>query len=149
LELPPDASAGDDPDATATIRYFFERVRVTGNDKTSRAVIARYVPLQRGDVLDVNDPTIETIRFRLIGTGWFNDVRLSLERGTRRGWVVLVVEVRERNTIVVQQVVGGLSRVVGSRAGSTQVFARSRRFIAAVVAAAPHRECQQNHCCTE
>lgn len=119
LELPPDESAGDDPSATATIRYFFERVRVTGNDKTSRDVIARYVPLQRGDVLDVNDPSIETIRFRLIGTGWFSDVRLSLERGTRRGWVVLVVEVRERNTIVVQQVIGGLSRVVGSRAGST------------------------------
>jgi len=109
----------DETGAATTIRYFLEGIRVRGNRATSSAVIKRYVPLDVGDVLDVDDPTIETIRFRLMGTGWFSDVRLSLERGRRRGWIVLVVEVRERNTIVVQKIVGGVSRVVGSRAAST------------------------------
>ncbi len=118
---PEDGSGEEDAEGTVTtIRYFLERIRVVGNEKTSAAVIKRYVPLALGDVLDVDDPTIETIRFRLMGTGWFNDVRLSLERGRKRGWIVLVVEVRERNTIVIQKVVAGISRVVGSRQGSDQ-----------------------------
>lgn len=108
----------DETGGATTIRYFLEGIRIRGNSATSSAVIKRYVPLAVGDVLDVDDPTIETIRFRLMGTGWFNDVRLSLERGRQRGWIVLVVEVRERNTIVVQKIVGGVSRVVGSRAAS-------------------------------
>jgi outer membrane protein assembly factor BamA len=72
------------------------------------------VPLQAGADLDVDDPAIEQIRWRLMGTGWFDDVHLRLERGSRRGWVVLVVDVEERNTLVISRVVAGLSRVVTS-----------------------------------
>lgn len=115
-----DSELANEAGSITTIRYFLERIRVRGNNATSAAVIKRYVPLDIGDVLDIDDPTIETIRFRLMGTGWFNDVRLSLERGRKRGWIVLVVEVRERNTIVVQKIVGGVSRVVGSRQASSR-----------------------------
>jgi outer membrane protein assembly factor BamA len=46
----------------------------------------------------------------LLGTGFFRDVELSLEKGSRRGQVVLVIEVSERNTIVLTDVSMGLSQ---------------------------------------
>jgi outer membrane protein insertion porin family len=60
-------------------------------------------------VLDVNDPELELTRFRLLGTGFFRDAQLSLRRGTQRGYVILVVDVSERNTLVVDDLWLGLS----------------------------------------
>jgi len=96
----------------APIRYVLEAIRLRGNSRTDGAVIRSYVRIRPGQVLDVEDPNVEAIRWRLLGTGWFDDVRLRLERGSRRGHVVLVVEVRERNTIVVQSVALGFSEGV-------------------------------------
>jgi hypothetical protein len=107
---PADAQA---PAASPKIVYTLERIEVHGNH-TREDVIRRFVPLEPGVSLDVDDPAIEQIRWRLMGTGWFNDVRLRLERGSRRGWVVLVIEVEERNTLVISRVIAGLSRVVTS-----------------------------------
>ncbi len=98
--------------AMSQIRYLLERVEVRGNQKTKAGVVKHFVPLQPGDLLDVDDPSIESIRWRLMGTGWFSDVRLRLERGAKRGWVVLVIDVEERNTLVIQQIVAGLSKAV-------------------------------------
>lgn len=93
----------------APIRYVLERVEVRGNDGTDGGVIRSYVPLRPGEVMDVEDPRIESIRWRLLGTGWFDDVRLRLARGSERGHVVLIVEVRERNTFVVESLALGFS----------------------------------------
>jgi hypothetical protein len=91
------------------IRYFVERVEIRGNTRTRAHVIRHFVPLDKGDVLDVDDPEIESIRWRLLGTGWFDEVRLSLKRGSRRGWVVLVVQVEERNTFIINRITLGIS----------------------------------------
>ena len=91
------------------LRYTLEGIEVRGNTSTLARVVLRYVPLKAGDTLDVDDKELELTRFRLLGTGYFRDVRLSLRRGTRRGFVVLVVNVVERNTIVVNDVWLGLS----------------------------------------
>jgi outer membrane protein insertion porin family len=91
------------------IIYFFERVKIRGNTSTSPDVIKNFIPFNTGDPFNVDDPSIEHIRWRLMGTGWFNDVKLSLERGSKRGWIVLVVDVEERNTLIVTRVVLGLS----------------------------------------
>jgi outer membrane protein insertion porin family len=91
------------------LRYTLEGIQVRGNTSTLARVVLRYVPLKAGDTLDVDDKELELTRFRLLGTGYFRDVRLSLRRGTRRGFVVLVVSVVERNTIVVNDVWLGLS----------------------------------------
>ncbi len=91
------------------LKYTLEGVEVRGNTTTLARVVLRYVPFHAGDVLDVNDPELELTRFRLLGTGFFRDVQLSLRRGTQRGYVVLVVEVSERNTIVVDDLWLGLS----------------------------------------
>jgi outer membrane protein insertion porin family len=93
----------------SAIRYTLERIAIRGNTRTDAGVVRNYVPLQDGEVLDVDDPRIESIRWRLLGTGWFDEVRLSLERGSQRGHVVLVIEVRERNTFIVQSLALGFS----------------------------------------
>ncbi len=96
------------------ISYFLEHVEVRGNEVTRDYVVRRFVPIEPGETLDVDDPAIETIRWRLLGTGWFDDVRLRLRRGSRRGWVVLVIEVEERNTLIIQQLALGVSQGVAS-----------------------------------
>ena len=99
--------------ADSKLVYRLQRIEVRGNS-TRAHIIESIVRLQRGDELDPNDPAIGLTRWRLMATGWFDDVRLSLEKGHERGWVVLVVEVEERNTLVIERVVAGLSRVVAS-----------------------------------
>jgi outer membrane protein insertion porin family len=92
-----------------TLRYLLEGIEIRGNTKTRTRVIENYVPFHRGDVLDVDDPRLEFTRYRLLGTGFFRDVQLSLRKGSARGRVILVLEVTERNTIVVTDLAMGLS----------------------------------------
>ena len=115
---PSDDYPDDYPDALSeepvgeqapTLRYYFEGLEVRGNERTRESVIANYVPFEEGDVLDPRAEELEDIEWRLRGTGWFRDVAVSLARGSRRGWVRIVVEVVERNTIVVTQLVAGIS----------------------------------------
>lgn len=91
------------------LRYQLEGVQIRGNTSTLARVIQRFVPFHAGDVLDVDDKELELTRFRLLGTGFFRDVQLSLRKGSRRGAVILVVDVVERNTIVVNDVWLGLA----------------------------------------
>ena len=80
-----------------------------GNRTTLTSVVLRYVSERAGDLLDVNGVELELTRFRLLGTGFFRDVQLSLQRGSRRGNVILIVDVVERNTLVIDQIWLGLA----------------------------------------
>ncbi|HEX7450857.1 MAG TPA: POTRA domain-containing protein, partial [Polyangiaceae bacterium] len=91
------------------VRYTLEGVEVRGNTRTRAHVVLRYVPFKQGDVFDVDDPEVELARYRLLGTGFFRDVQFSLRKGSSRGLVVLVIEVVERNTIVLNDVRMGIS----------------------------------------
>jgi len=91
------------------LRYELETIRIRGNRRTYDRVILRYVPFRPGDEIDVDDPQLELIRFRLLGTGFFSDVQLSLSKGPKRGLVILNIDVKERNTIVVNDLWLGLS----------------------------------------
>lgn len=95
--------------APESLRYLLEGVEIRGNTKTRTRVIESYIPYRRGDLLDVDDPTLSLTRYRLLGSGFFLDVLLSLRKGSRRGSVVLVVDVVERNTIVITDLAMGLS----------------------------------------
>jgi outer membrane protein assembly factor BamA len=86
----------------ARIRYTLEGIELRGNARTAPRAVLRYVRFRAGDVLDVDDPEIELTRYRLLGTGFFASVQLSLRKGTRRGSAVLVIEVVERNTLIVR-----------------------------------------------
>lgn len=96
------------------LRYFLESVEVEGNSRTHASVIRGYVPLEAGEPFDPEETELETLQFALMGTGWFDEVHVRLRRGTERGWVVIVVEVVERNTVVVEQISLGLAEGLSS-----------------------------------
>ncbi len=117
-----DASDSADASFFEDVRYLLERVEVRGNTKTDTGLIRSFVPLRPGEVLDVEEPRVESIRWRLLATGWFDDVRLSVERGSRRGYVVLVVQVTERNTFTVRGLTLGFAEgVLSSSDPNTQI----------------------------
>ncbi len=98
------------------LRYYLQRIEVRGNDRTRGRVIRGLVELERGDVIDPESDLLEAIEWRLRGTGWFNRVSISLEPARRRNWVVLVVEVSERNSIVISGLTFGVAEGLnGSR----------------------------------
>jgi outer membrane protein assembly factor BamA len=107
--VPPRAPEVVRPSGVTGLKYTLEGVEVRGNRTTLTSVVLRYVPLRAGDVLDVSSPELELTRFRLLGTGFFRDVQLSLRRGSRRGNAVLLVDVVERNTLIIDQIWLGLS----------------------------------------
>jgi outer membrane protein assembly factor BamA len=119
LSPPPNATRavpGREPEVAAAasevappLVYTLEAIEVRGNARTQSRVVLRYVPFRPGDVFDVDDPEVELTRYRLLGTGFFKDVQFSLRKGSRRGQVVLAIEVVERNTIIVNDVWLGIS----------------------------------------
>ncbi|MCA9665773.1 MAG: BamA/TamA family outer membrane protein [Myxococcales bacterium] len=92
-----------------TPRYIIEAIEVTGNKKTKSDVILRALQVRAGMALSVDDPRFVLSRYRVLSLGFFSDVRLRLRRGSRRGRVVLVVEVTERGTIVLTGLFFGTS----------------------------------------
>ena len=91
--------------------YVLEKVVVEGNKKTMRRVVLRYIEIDPGETFSADDPRLESARYRLLASGFFYDVKLSLKRGAKRGHAILVVEVKERNTIIVQDIVVGFSEI--------------------------------------
>ena len=112
-DLRQDPGKGGDDESHVPLRYTLEAVQVRGNTRTERRVVLRYVPFKPGAVLDVDDPEVELSRYRLLGTGFFRDVQFSLKKGSARGLVVLVIDVTERNTIVINDVSMGLAADAG------------------------------------
>ncbi len=95
--------------ASAVPRYVLERIELRGNRSTSDDVLLRHVPYRAGDRVDPTDPAITLVRYRLLSTGFFGRVEVHLERGALRGGVVMVVEVAERNTFVVENLWVGIA----------------------------------------
>lgn len=85
-------------------RYLLEGVAVRGNRKTDDAVILGELGIARGDVVAAADPRVDAAQMRLLSLGYFLSVRLSLEKGQQRGRAVLVVEVQERGTLIVNAI---------------------------------------------
>ena len=105
-------------------RYMLERIATRGNRKTLRQVILRYIDLSPGEYFNASDPRIAQARYRLLASGLFHDVQLSLSKGSTRGRVILTVTVSERNTIVIKDVVFGFSDI-SKFYGSLDVAERS------------------------
>lgn len=103
-------------EASIRLRYYLARVDVRGNERTRARVIRSFVEIERGAVIDPESDVLEALEWRLRGTGWFKSVRLSLEPAPRRNWVVLVIEVEERNSITMSGLTFGVSEGLnGSR----------------------------------
>jgi hypothetical protein len=84
-------------------RYVIEEIVVRGNRRTKEAIILAELGLAPGDSVVASDPRVDVARFRLLALGHFVDARLSVQRGKRRGGVVLLVEVEERGSLVINE----------------------------------------------
>ncbi len=110
-EMGPWVSTADDGDDSATPRYALEKIVIKGNWKTMDRVILRYITITPEEVFSADDPRLQRARYRLLALGLFHDVSLSLKRGSKRGWVILQISVKERNTIVLEDIVVGFSDI--------------------------------------
>lgn len=105
---------------SSQVRYILERIDVTGNTRTKSRVIRKFVRLKPGQFLDPESPDLVATEWRLMGTGWFDWVDIRLERGEKSGYVVLIIRVQERNTIIIEQLVAGLSEGVNTTTDKSQ-----------------------------
>jgi outer membrane protein assembly factor BamA len=90
-------------------RYVIEGIEVRGNRRTERWMILRELGLQSGDVIAGAGSWRDAARLRLLSLGYFLDVRFWLYKGVRRGGVVLLVDVEERGTFIINQLHLGTS----------------------------------------
>lgn len=97
------------PEDNLSPSYVLEDIVVRGNRKTDATVILAELQLRAGDVVTASDHRVEASRFRLLSLGYFLDVRMSLQRGSRRGGAVLLIEVEERGTIILNNIHLGTS----------------------------------------
>jgi outer membrane protein assembly factor BamA len=119
-----------------------ERIVVTGNDITAEKLIRRALLVADGDRLRAGDPRFQASRFRVLALGYFRDVQLRLDKGTRRGAVILTVSVVERETLVLNRLDLGTSDETaiwfGLDVGATNLFGSGiGGSIAAIYASAP------------
>ena len=99
-ELPSEPAPERFRDPSFGPAYAIEQVVVRGNRKTATALILGEVGIVPGQIVAASDGRVEAARIHLLSLGFFLDVRLALERGSRRGGAILVIDVEERGTIV-------------------------------------------------
>ena len=98
-------------------QLIIEDFRCQGNETTSCRFILGYVYLRAGDTVDEDE--IQSATLRLSRLRNFEHVDIHLEKGSQRGRVILVVEVKEASSIAVQSAIG-ISSVAG---GTSEVLA--------------------------
>jgi outer membrane protein assembly factor BamA len=101
---PPEAPRPADP-SPQTRRYQIERIRITGLERAKDSEVRRHLLVAEGELLD--EERVLLSRLRLLQLGWFSRVETRIEKGTERGLVVLVVDVAERNTLIVTDFILG------------------------------------------
>jgi hypothetical protein len=112
LDEPADDAAAAEPapefvDPSFGPRYSIQQIVVRGNRKTAASLILEAldsVGLRAGETVSASDSRVEAARLRLLASGYFLDARLSVQRGEKRGAVVLLVEVEERGTLVINEI---------------------------------------------
>ena len=118
--------------------YVLDDIEVRGNDKTRATVITNALHVHAGDVIGADDSRVEASRFHLLGLGLFEDVHLSLRKGAERGHVVLVVEVVERGTLILNEIFLGTSEATtfwgGLDVGENNFLGHGVQLSAAAVA---------------
>jgi len=88
-----------------TRRYQVERIRIIGLERAKESEVRRHLLVAEGDLLD--EERILLSRLRLLQLGWFSRVETRVEKGSERGLVVLVIDVAERNTLIVTDFILG------------------------------------------
>jgi outer membrane protein assembly factor BamA len=95
-------------DLPAPRAYTVERLAFRGLEAVREWAVRRHLTVREGEILE--DQMVLVSRLRLLQLGWFSTVETRVEKGSARGLVVLVFEVRERNTLLVTDLVLGSTR---------------------------------------
>ena len=82
--------------------------RAAGLSRTRPEAVRRHLFFAEGEILDPERVLLS--RLGLLQLGWFSRVETHVERGTERGKVLVVIEVVERNTLIVTDLVIGSTR---------------------------------------
>ena len=121
-------------------RYTIEEVVVRGNRKTATSLILGEVGIRAGETLTASDGRVEAARIHLLSLGFFLDVRLALRKGSARGGAVLLIEVEERGTTILNALYLGVSKATpfwgGLDVAETNLDGRGISLGAGFVAAA-------------
>ena len=104
-------------DGEVAPRYLIEAIQIVGAEKTHSSVIRAALAVEVGQHLDVDDRRFETSRYRVLALGFFSEVQLELKKGSTRGYVVLVVRVKERGTILLTDLFLGVSEATAAWGG--------------------------------
>jgi len=104
-----DDAAAENEEPSVDPRYVLQGVVVRGNHKTRENTILKVLGLKAGDVVTPADRRVLAARSRLLALGYFLEVRLSLDKGGSRGSAILVVEVQERGTVIINGLYLGTS----------------------------------------
>ncbi|MDX9719417.1 MAG: BamA/TamA family outer membrane protein [Myxococcota bacterium] len=91
------------PDPT----YLLEDIEIIGDIKTTRSVVSDLLALELEQ--EVNVAVLNEARLRLLASGLFETAQFGLEAGSKRGFVVLVVTLEERNSILLSDLFLGSS----------------------------------------
>lgn len=108
VEAPPAPAAAPPPasEEPPELRsYVIEKIVIEGLQKARSHAVRHHLLVRAGDVLDDRDVLLS--RLRLLQLGWFSQVDARVEKGSSKGFVVLVFRVVERNTIVITDLVLG------------------------------------------
>jgi len=89
--------------------YAIEQVVVRGNRKTATALILGEVGIVPGQIVAASDGRVEAARIHLLSLGFFLDVHLAVQKGSHRGSAILIVDVEERGTIILNALYLGTS----------------------------------------
>jgi outer membrane protein insertion porin family len=93
------------------LRYIVGGIEVRGNRRTETSLILGELGIALGDVLTPDDSRVPVAELRLRALGYFVSVQLRIERlAGRRGEVLLIVEVEERGTRVLNAIYLGSSQ---------------------------------------
>jgi outer membrane protein assembly factor BamA len=118
-----------------------QEVRCAGNEQTSCDFIRDHLHLKAGDTLDEDE--IRNAELRLSALRNFDSVRIHLEKGARRGSVIVVVGVSENSPIAMESIAGVSSRldsdraVIGGRISHQNLFGEGKYAGLTAVALVP------------
>lgn len=88
-----------------------EDIQVVGNGSTRKELIVRTLPFAVGDVITAGGERLRKAPFKVLSLGFFRNVSMSLQRGSERGKVILVIQVEERGTVVLNRLWFGSSTI--------------------------------------
>jgi outer membrane protein assembly factor BamA len=132
------AQAVDEPPAA---ELEVQDIRCAGNQQVSCDFIRGHLHLKAGDELDEDE--IRNAELRLSALRFFGSVGIHLEKGARRGSVIVVIDVTEISPLVMETVAGGSYRLengrmlVGSRIAHQNLFGKGKLADITAVAGVP------------